>query len=226
MHFFAELPKVFDWLFEIIQKPTVPAYPLGTDEDAAWRPPETVTAWGLQVPLEVIRFAAANRLCVDLAYDGSRRSIQPYSLRRTTAGNIILHAIRNDNGEHRSYRIDKIEGAEATNTPFVPRYAVELTESGHLSNPPAATRSLGIVARPSTLSRRRSPIVRTLLGPKYVIQCSACGKHFTRLSQDMRLNPHKNRSGFDCYGRVGFLVKTSQRYLKFWGLPGFVWVNS
>ena len=33
--------------------------------------------------LEIIRFAAANHLCVDLTYDGSVRRIEPYSLRQT-----------------------------------------------------------------------------------------------------------------------------------------------
>lgn len=33
--------------------------------------------------LETIRFAAANRLCVDLGYKGETRRIEPYSLRRT-----------------------------------------------------------------------------------------------------------------------------------------------
>ena len=33
-------------------------------------------------PLEAIRFAAANRLCVDLHYLGGVRRIEPYSLRR------------------------------------------------------------------------------------------------------------------------------------------------
>jgi len=44
--------------------------------------------------LEIIRFAAANHLCVDLRYDGSVRRIEPYSLRQTAEGYFVLHAIR------------------------------------------------------------------------------------------------------------------------------------
>ena len=36
--------------------------------------------------LEIIRFAAANHLCVDLTYDHAVRRIEPYSLRQTAEG--------------------------------------------------------------------------------------------------------------------------------------------
>jgi len=39
----------------------------------------------------------------------------------------VLHAIRSDSGEHRSYRVDKIQGAVVTNQSFTPRYLVELS---------------------------------------------------------------------------------------------------
>ena len=99
-----------------------------------------------QTHLEVIRFAAANRLCVDLDYrdeSGQRRSrrIEPYSLRRTSDDNIILHAWNIDSNGHRSYRVDRIQGAKATNQSFVPRYEVELTPSGPVSIPPTVQRS-------------------------------------------------------------------------------------
>ena len=56
------------------------------------------------------------RLCIELDYrdeDGRRsvRIIEPYSLRRTQAGHIVLHAVRADNQLHRSYRVDRIRGA-------------------------------------------------------------------------------------------------------------------
>ena len=54
---------------------------------------------------------------------------------------ICLYAVRHDNGQARSYRVDRIESATPTRTPFVPRYAIELTESGPLSVPDTADRS-------------------------------------------------------------------------------------
>jgi len=207
-HFFAELQTVFNWLFSVAVKAVIPAYPVGSDIDTAWRPPANVVAWGLQAPLEIIRFAAANRLCVDLAYDGSRRLIEPYSLRRTKDGNVILHAIRHQDGQPRSYRIDRIQGATATDTSFVPRYAIELSAAAPLSIPPTATRTVsGYASKPSS-SRRRSSIGTPFTGPKYVVECSVCGKRFTRQSYDTHLNPHTDKSGYDCYGRTGYLVDT------------------
>lgn len=86
--------------------------------------------------LEIIRFAAANHLCVDLQYQGSARRIEPYSLRRTRDDNIVLHATRTTDGEHRSYRIDRIQGARATGQSFIPRFAVELSPQGPPVIPP------------------------------------------------------------------------------------------
>ena len=76
--------------------------------------------------IEIIRFAAANHLCVDLTYEGSVRKIEPYSLRQTAEGNFVLHAIRSDSGDHRSYRVDRMQGATVTSKVFTPRYAIEL----------------------------------------------------------------------------------------------------
>ena len=80
--------------------------------------------------LEVIRFAAANRLCVDLLYKNETRRIEPYSLRRTQDNNIILHAYDTEKQGHRSYRVDRIQDARSTGQTFVPRYAIELSPAG------------------------------------------------------------------------------------------------
>ena len=62
----------------------------------------------------------------------SVRRIEPYSLRQTAEGYFVLHAIRSDSGEHRSYRVDRMQGATVTSQVFNPRYAVELTSTGPL----------------------------------------------------------------------------------------------
>ena len=85
--------------------------------------------------LEVMRFAAGNRLCVDLDYtdNGGHRSsrvIEPYSLRQAQNGNILLYAARADNGQIRAYKIDQINDASITNKVFMPRYQIELSPSG------------------------------------------------------------------------------------------------
>jgi predicted nucleotidyltransferase component of viral defense system len=177
----------------------------------------------VQSYLEIIRFAASNRLCVALEYTDERgrrgiRVIEPYSLRRTRDGNIILHAHNVDRGEHRSYRVDRIEGAQVTNKSFVPRFAVELSPKGIIQIPPPTTREAPVrpsrfaFGRPTQARKPRAP--RTLSssrfggGPSYVYECGFCGKRFSRKSQTASLNPHKDKSGWPCPGRHAFFVDT------------------
>lgn len=124
--FLAELGEVFAWLAGGRAVAPPRTIPIGCDEDASWLPPATVTTWATRAPLETIRFAGTNRLCVELGYKGSLRVIEPYSLRRTRAGKILLHAERADTGEHRSYDISLIESAKVLNRTFVPKYPIEL----------------------------------------------------------------------------------------------------
>ena len=132
--FWQELPAVFDWLNEQADAPVLAAIPTGrVAVDAGWRPPAMVQAWGPRAnSLETIRFAAANRLCVQLDYakeSGERTAptIEPYSVRRTSAGDLLLFGVKVDTGESRSYRLDRIRSATVTRKAFRPRYAVELT---------------------------------------------------------------------------------------------------
>ncbi len=66
--FWDELPQVFDWLNEVTEKPTYAAMQTRETTDDSWWPPTIVQAWHAAVPLESVRFAAANRLCVNLQY--------------------------------------------------------------------------------------------------------------------------------------------------------------
>jgi Nucleotidyl transferase AbiEii toxin, Type IV TA system len=155
--------------------------------------------------LEIIRFAAANHLCVDLTYDGSVRRIEAYSLRQTLEGNFVLHAIRSNSGEHRSYRVDKMQGAAVTSQVFTPRYVVELTSTGPL--PVAPSTATPRITGPR-ITRRAVRSSRVSGGPTYVYRCTACGKTFDRKTMDGSLNPHKNRQGYQCYGTYGTYVRT------------------
>ena len=135
-HFWAELPKVMEWLHGIVEKVEKETISSGWEAiDETWQPPSMAHAWHIAIPLEKIRFAAANRLCVKLYYNDESRLIEPYSLRKTRAGNILLCALRHDSGKNRNYRIDRIQNAEVTNKTFSPKYTIELTPSGPISAP-------------------------------------------------------------------------------------------
>ena len=171
-----------------------------------------------QSHLEVIRFAASNRFCVDLRYRGSTRRIEPYSLRRTMEGNIILHAHNRDKDEPRSYRVDRIEGANVTGETFNPGFAIELTPAGPLGIAPTrrggSSGAAPVGATTTRMTRARSGGVRRRSGlafpsgPTYVYQCAYCGKRFSRRKRAYSLNPHKRKDGFPCAGRHAVLVDT------------------
>lgn len=136
--FWNALPEFFGWLAGTRTPATLIAYPLAAGDQVLRIPAGAFRLPGRTTPfIEVIRFAAANHLCVDLDYvseEGRRstRTIEPYSLRRTQEGNIVLHAVRSQNQQHCSYRVDRILGAHVTQRTFIPRYTVELTPSGPL----------------------------------------------------------------------------------------------
>lgn len=208
--FWRELPDVFAWLRGAPEQPALASIPAMGAVDTAWQPPSMVQAWHATVPLEVIRFAAANRLCVDLGYQGTHRLVEPYSLRRTMEGFLLLHAVKHETAEARSYRVDRIESATVTRTTFVPKFAIELTPSGPLVAPPSARRSSGLAGPPfGPQSVSRTPKSRTLRsGPTYIVQCSYCRKKFARKEYTTGLNAHKDKRGYPCPGRIGHVVST------------------
>lgn len=220
--FWQELPAVFDWLNEQAVASVLTAIPTGRlAMDADWHPPPMVRAWGAEAnSLETIRFAAANRLCVQLDYtkeSGERTApvIEPYSVRRTSAGDLLLFGVKADTGESRSYRLDRIQSATVTRQAFRPRYLIELAASGPMNAPPierarsAATSSdFSRSSGARTPNRGRAKPASSSFGLTYTFACTVCGKTFKRSSYDAMLNPHKNKQGWPCPGRVGALRRT------------------
>lgn len=178
--FWAALPEIFIWLMGRAEAPQrARIEPTSTETTIRSRVLPISIPIRSRAALEIIRFAAANYLCVDLTYDGKVRRIEPYSLRQTAEGNFVLHAIRSDSGEHRRYRVDEMQDASVTGQSFTPRYLVELSSEGPLPVDPTTAR------------------------------CTVCGKTFNRKTMDGSLNPHKNpKTGYDCYGTYGTYVKT------------------
>jgi len=222
--FWQELSEVFEWLHETIAVPTLAAVPtaaFGRDVlDTTWRLPPMVQPWGAGAgSLETIRFAAANRLCVQLDYtkvNGERTSptIEPYSVRRTSAGHLLLFGVKADTGESRSYRLDRVIAAKVTRQAFKPRYVVELTASGPLAAPalersapaaPAFAPAWPPMRKRPAPARRASPKPFGQTGLSYTFACTVCGKTFKRGAYDATLNPHKNKQGWPCPGRIGTL---------------------
>jgi predicted nucleotidyltransferase component of viral defense system len=126
--FWSALDDAFRWLGGTLKIGTLPRAARG-DLDPTWQIPQAITSWRRGVPLELLRYAGANRLKVDIDYraengrQGPRR-VEPYSLRHTKDRNLVLFVV-NDRRQLRSYRIDRITGIKPTTESFTPTYQVE-----------------------------------------------------------------------------------------------------
>ncbi len=126
--FWATLDAVFAWLAG--EAPVVVAQRIErADLDPTWVAPRAITSWHRGFPFELVRYAGANRLKVDVDYraeDGrwGPRRVEPYSLRRTKDGNLLLFVV-NDRGQLRGYRVDRVAGVRPTEETFVPQFLVE-----------------------------------------------------------------------------------------------------
>jgi predicted nucleotidyltransferase component of viral defense system len=128
------LSQYFDWL-NGAPVPVLPAVavPDGTRIDPNWRPPEYISlpsVWGVTSPLEAIRFAGANCLCIELDYAAEQDAqgvslVEPYSFRLSQAGDVLFFGLNVEKGQVRVYRADRIRSVIVTKRPFQPRWQVE-----------------------------------------------------------------------------------------------------
>jgi hypothetical protein len=156
--------------------------------------------WNVGAPLELIRFAGANRLMIEFFYSPKPRRAEPYSFRRSqSTGKLLLYAWEEASRHVKAFDVAKISSLKVTNQGFDPRYQIELS-SGFQIQPVSTTRGVKRSFGPSV--RRRTP----RYGPTYIFQCPACQKHFRHSKNDGVLRKHKNPSGWNCSGRRGYFV--------------------
>jgi hypothetical protein len=78
-----------------------------------------------------LRYAARNHLVAEVVYDGVRRAVEPYSLRRPKTGNLLLYVFEQrrggvPSGKVKAFKLDGISTVAVTAVHFTPRYRVEL----------------------------------------------------------------------------------------------------
>ncbi len=214
--FWEELPNIFGWLSGTIAIPKLASISTGKGENLTWAPPPTIAQWGLGIPLESIRFAAINHLCVEIDYlkEGERLTqylLEPYSLRKTQDNNIILHAIKHGSSDHRTFRIDWIKQVKVTTRTFKPSYEIEFSPAGIIHAPETSRKSdtgsfggYGLMGRSHKLSGRSK--TTSSYGMKYIFQCGMCMKKFTKSKNDSTLRTHKDSFGMDCSSKHGYLI--------------------
>ena len=126
--FWNTLDDVFSWLAGTLRVQTLPRAQFG-NVDTTWEAPKAISSWRYRVPLELLRYAGANRLMVEIDYRAEQgrqgvRRVEPYSLRRTQDGNLVLFVV-NDQRQLRSYRVDRVAAIRPTTIPFTPKFRVE-----------------------------------------------------------------------------------------------------
>ena len=133
--FWDELPAFFAWL-ERPEQATSATLPIPASGEiyglSPWHIGSTTPQLGI---LDRIRFAAVNRLCVELDYrkeNGQRQTylIEPYSLRTTAENNLLLYGVKLPTAEIRGFRTDRILDAKVIERAFTPRYAVDFIPDG------------------------------------------------------------------------------------------------
>lgn len=199
------LPRLLEW---VEKREVVPAartlHPAPIPAGAAPVPAAGIRYWGGGSPLEVIRFAGANRLLIEFDYNGRHRIAEPYALRTAeTTGNLLLYAWEAGATHVKAFKVADMSSVRATRTSFQPRYRVELTSAGPISTPVARGARRVHYRNPPAHRRRKA----TGFGPTYVFACPYCRKHFRHSTNDSSLRKHKDQRGRDCPGRTGHLLE-------------------
>ena len=81
--------------------------------------------------MDRVRYAARNRLLVEINYHGVSRMVEPYSLRVPETGNLLLYAFEvqrsgGAGGGLKAFRVAELGDVQLTDRPFQARYLVEL----------------------------------------------------------------------------------------------------
>ena len=180
-----------------------PALPRFGEPSASVLAPPGATFWGVGVPLEVLRFAGVNRLLIEFRYKGKHRNAEPYSLRRSSSGNLLLYAWEIGSPNIKAFSAAEIRDLRVTATAFSPRYEIEFAPVGGIAAQAMARRP---TSGPTPRHRGRShPGSRTR--PSFVLRCGSCGRLFRHWTRDTALRPHKAADGGRCHGRSGSLER-------------------
>ncbi|MFA4880716.1 MAG: nucleotidyl transferase AbiEii/AbiGii toxin family protein [Candidatus Doudnabacteria bacterium] len=173
----------------------------------------------LRVP---IMEAGRKQTLLKIRYKGADRIVEPYSLkylqRKDGVEREYFYVYNRSGGENkpgvRCFIAERIESIENTEEKFAPQYPIELSKAGetpenpYLFDPnrptpaPRSRRNSGIMRSSSRISRASS------FGPKYIYQCSYCGRKFTKTKHDSSIREHKDKNGYRCGGRHGYYVNT------------------
>jgi DNA-directed RNA polymerase subunit RPC12/RpoP len=155
--------------------------------------------------------AGRNLTCLLITYDSRKRLVEPYSLkymqRKDGVEREYLYVYDRDGGKSgpgsKTLVAEKFTSIEATSEKFEPRWPVELSKSGEIPDQHYFFDPNRPAKHPSRSSRQSHG------GVQYSYQCAICGKTFKRATMNARLNPHKDKRGYPCYGTYGVYAGTN-----------------
>ncbi|MCL5411060.1 MAG: nucleotidyl transferase AbiEii/AbiGii toxin family protein [Patescibacteria group bacterium] len=172
----------------------------------------------LRVP---IMKAGREQTLLKVRYKGADRIVEPYSLkylqRKDGTQREYLYVYNCSGGNSapgiRSFVVEGVQSIENTEDKFDPRNPIELCKAGELpENPylfdPNRPTPAPRTRRTLSFPRVRRSSVRRSFGPKYIYQCSFCGRKFTKTTYNSTLREHKDKNGYRCGGRRGFYIDT------------------
>ena len=137
-----------------------------------------------------------------IGYDDIIRMVEPYSLkfkqRKDGLAREYLYVHDRTGGRTsppgiKSFVYSGMQSIENTGIQFEPRHDVELSKAGQLFGDTYFRGSPGPRFRARSTSR-------------YVVECTVCGKRFYRKKYSLKVNKHKDKQGFQCFGRTGVMV--------------------
>ena len=133
--FWVDLKPFFDWLYDQLKVQKVKNI---SKKDITICHFDRVKNFNSMNPvLYRIQFAAANRLCIKLAYHNKDFIVEPLSFRVTRNRNHLLYGYENNNKKITAFSLSEIQSVEITNNTYIEKeYPVEITASGVISMPP------------------------------------------------------------------------------------------
>lgn len=127
--FWEELPLFFDWLHGITNNSQI-VEPLIEDGEI-FQPNFSADAFLMNAIVERIRFAAANRVCIEIKYHGTSRTVEPLSFRKSKAGKNFLVGYEVHTSTIKRYSLLEIEHVDITDRSYSERkYPVDIEVRG------------------------------------------------------------------------------------------------
>lgn len=162
--------------------------------------------------------AGRSQTILKVRYNGSDRLVEPYSLKyqqkKDGREREYFYVYNLSGGSSppgiRMFVAENMESVENTDQKFTPREGcpIELSKSGETPENPYLFDPNRPIRSPRVHSGFGSRQSRSSFGIKYIYRCATCGKKFTRSSMNGKLNPHKSKSGYSCYGGYGIYEGT------------------